>query len=206
MRLILLGAPGSGKGTQATKLSAKLGIPQISTGDIFRKNIKEHTALGLKVQQTVDSGGLVDDDLVIQMVIDRLNQPDAINGYILDGFPRSIPQAIALDQSVKIDYVLNLSIDKQIVINRMASRRTCSSCGSVYNANDLRTEICNKCGGQLITRLDDKPESVTHRLEVYEQTTRPMIDYYSALDRLYNINANATPEQVFSDIMLVLGK
>lgn len=201
MRIILLGAPGSGKGTQAQLLTKHYNIPQISTGDIFRKNIKEGTPLGKKVTEIVNSGHLVPDDVVIALVADRLTQDDCKNGYILDGFPRSIGQAEAFDKIAEVDFVINLQIDENVIVNRMTGRRTCKDCGAVTHVSRLEKDQCPKCCGQLYVRDDDTESVVKDRLDVYATTTMPLIDYYAKQNKILNVNSNQAIEKVFADII-----
>ena len=183
MRIIMLGAPGAGKGTQAKKIAAKYGIPHISTGDIFRANIKEGTELGKKAKTYMDQGLLVPDELVVDLVVDRLQQEDAQKGYVLDGFPRTIPQAESLDEALKkvnskIDYAIDVDVPDENIINRMSGRRACVKCGATYHLMYAPTKvegICDACGDKLILRDDDKPETVKKRLNVYHEQTQPLI-------------------------------
>lgn len=205
MRLIMLGAPGSGKGTQAQRLTERFNIPQISTGDIFRKNMKEGTPLGIKVKKIIDAGELVPDDVVIEIVADRLQQDDCKNGYILDGFPRSIPQAEALEKVADIDAVIELSIPDQVIINRMTGRRTCKDCGTVYHIDNIgQSKVCGKCNGELIIRSDDQHETVVNRLKVYENTTKPLSDFYRKKGKLHIIDADRNIDLVTEAIIEAL--
>ena len=184
MKIIMLGAPGAGKGTQALKIAEKYNIPHISTGDIFRMNIKEGTELGKKAKSFMDQGLLVPDELVVDLVVDRLAQPDAKNGYVLDGFPRTIPQAEALDKALAekgeaVDYAIDVDVPDENIINRMSGRRACTACGGTYHIKYAPTKVegvCDACGGALVLRDDDKPETVKKRLEVYHEHTQPVID------------------------------
>ena len=184
MKIIMLGAPGAGKGTQAKKLSEKYGIPHISTGDIFRANIKNNTELGQKAKGYMDAGQLVPAELVVDLVVDRIKEKDCFKGFILDGFPRTIPQAEALDyalnnQNEKIDYAINVEVPDENIVNRMSGRRACVDCGATYHiayAPTSKEGICDKCGGGLVLRDDDKPETVLKRLGVYHEQTQPVID------------------------------
>ena len=186
MKIIMLGAPGAGKGTHAKKITEKFGIPAISTGDIFRENIKNGTELGKKAKEYMDAGNLVPDELVCDLVVDRLKQDDCKNGYILDGFPRTIPQAEALTAALAkdddaIDYALEIFLEDQAIIDRMSGRRVCKSCGATYHVVNIppKTEgVCDECDGELIVRDDDAPETVKKRLDVYHEQTAPLIDYY----------------------------
>ncbi|MEG2159528.1 MAG: adenylate kinase [Clostridia bacterium] len=202
MKIIFLGAPGSGKGTHAQRLSQQYGIPQISTGDIFRQNLKEETPLGLQIKDILASGGLVPDSVTVEIVKDRLLKSDCAKGYILDGFPRSIAQAEALDRFQNIDYVVTLDVDKELLINRLCGRKTCTSCNGVYHIATLGgSVVCPNCGGQLITRSDDSEETVKNRIKVYEQNTFPLIEYYTRQGKVKLINANNPIDKVYADIL-----
>ncbi len=213
MKIIMLGAPGAGKGTQAQQIAAKYGIPQISTGDIFRANIKENTDLGAKAKVYMDAGELVPDDLVIDLVADRLTWDDCKDGYILDGFPRSIPQAEALDEILKsrddkLDYVLDINVPDENIINRMSGRRACLNCGATYHIefNPPKVDgICDNCGSELVLRDDDKPETVRERLTVYHDQTQPLIDYYDKEDVLETVDGTKEIDDVFQQIVDILG-
>ena len=188
MKIIMLGAPGAGKGTQAKKIAAKYGIPHISTGDIFRANIKNGTELGKKAKTYMDQGLLVPDELVVDLVVDRVNQDDCENGYVLDGFPRTIPQAEALTEALekmgqKVDFAIDVNVPDENIVKRMGGRRACVTCGATYHmvyAPTKKEGICDTCGGELILRDDDKPETVQKRLNVYHDQTQPLIDYYTS--------------------------
>lgn len=214
MKIIMLGAPGAGKGTQAIKISAKYGIPQISTGDIFRANIKNGTELGKKAKTFMDQGLLVPDEVVVDLVVDRLKQEDCSNGYVLDGFPRTIPQAKALDEALekineKMDFAINVEVPDENITNRMSGRRACVACGATYHLVTIPTKapgICDKCGGSLILREDDKPETVLKRLTIYHDQTQPLIDYYSAQNILVEVDGTKNLEDVFNDIINVVEK
>ena len=213
MKIIMLGAPGAGKGTQAKKIAEKYSIPHISTGDIFRANIKNGTELGQKAKTYMDQGLLVPDELVVDLVVDRVNQDDCVNGYVLDGFPRTIPQAEALDKALKelgqkIDYAINVEVPDENIVNRMSGRRACVDCGATYHiayAPTSKEGICDKCGGGLILRDDDKPETVTKRLSVYHEQTRPLISFYADKHVLYTVDGTQNMEQVFEAITKILG-
>ena len=187
MKVVMLGAPGAGKGTQAKKIAAKYNIPHISTGDIFRANIKNGTELGKKAKTYMDQGLLVPDELVVDLVVDRVNQEDCADGYVLDGFPRTIPQAEALtkalaSQGQKLDYAIDVDVPDENIVRRMSGRRACVGCGATYHLEYAPTKkegICDVCGGELILRDDDKPETVEKRLGVYHEQTQPLIDYYT---------------------------
>ena len=214
MKVIMLGAPGAGKGTQAKKLAAEYSIPHISTGDIFRANIKEGTELGKKAKAYMDAGQLVPDELVCDLVVDRIQQDDCKNGYLLDGFPRTIPQAEALDAAVeklgqKIDYAVNIDVPDDNIINRMSGRRACVGCGATYHIvfNPPKVEdVCDVCGKSLILRDDDKPETVKTRLDVYHAQTQPLIDYYAGRGVLVTVDGTQNMDKVFADIKDILDK
>ena len=209
MKIIMLGAPGAGKGTQAKKIAAKYGIPHISTGDIFRANIKEGTELGKKAKTYMDQGLLVPDELVVDLVVDRLHQDDCKKGYVLDGFPRTIPQAESLDAALektgeKMEYAIDVNI-----VNRMGGRRACVGCGATYHIvyNPTKVEgICDACGEKLILRDDDKPETVQKRLGVYHEQTQPLIDYYTKAGILKEVDGTVDMEEVFQNIVQILGE
>lgn len=213
MKLIMLGAPGAGKGTQAKKIAEKYQIPHISTGDIFRANIKAGTELGMKAKSFMDQGQLVPDEVTIGMLLDRISQDDSKNGYVLDGFPRTIPQAESLtaalkERGEKIDYAVNVDVPDDNIINRMSGRRACVGCGATYHVvyNAPKTEdICDTCGEKLILRDDDKPETVQNRLLVYHDQTQPLIDYYKKEGVLVEVDGTQNLEKVFQDIVAVLG-
>ncbi|MGN0369961.1 MAG: adenylate kinase [Butyrivibrio sp.] len=213
MKIIMLGAPGAGKGTQADKICAKYNIPHISTGDIFRANIKNNTELGRKAKEYMDKGLLVPDELVVDLVVDRVKADDCSKGYVLDGFPRTIPQAEALDEALssmgeKVDFAINVEVPDENIINRMSGRRACVTCGATYHIVYAPTKaegICDKCGSELILRDDDKPETVKKRLDVYHDQTQPLIDYYTAKDVLKEVDGTQDMEKVFSDIVNILG-
>ena len=213
MKIIMLGAPGAGKGTQAKKIAAKYEIPHISTGDIFRANIKNGTELGKKAKTYMDQGLLVPDELVVDLVVDRVQQEDCKNGYVLDGFPRTIPQAESLDAALeklgdKIDYAVNVEVPDENIINRMGGRRACVGCGATYHIvyNPTKVEsVCDACGEKLIMRDDDKPETVQKRLTVYHDQTQPLIDYYSKSGVLKEVDGTVDMEDVFAAIVDILG-
>ena len=204
MKIIFLGAPGSGKGTHATRVKTELGIPHISTGDIFRENIKGGTPLGVLAKSYIDKGALVPDDVVIDIVKDRLSREDCKNGFILDGFPRTIYQAEALKDIAAIDVVINLVVDDEAIVKRVAGRRMCR-CGETYNVAFLDGKTtCAKCGGELYQRDDDKEETVKSRLEVYHKETAPLIDYYRKEGLLKDVDGSQGIDAVYVDIMKVL--
>ena len=213
MKVIMLGAPGAGKGTQAKKIAAKYQIPHISTGDIFRANIKEGTELGKKAKEYMDQGLLVPDELTVDLVIDRVKQDDCKNGYVLDGFPRTIPQAESLDAALakmgqKVDYAINVEVPDENIISRMSGRRACVGCGATYHIkyNPPKAEgICDACGEKLILRDDDKPETVQKRLGVYHDQTQPLIDYYGKAGVLKEVDGTVDMEDVFQAIVDILG-
>ena len=198
MKIIMLGAPGAGKGTQAKKIAEKYEIPHISTGDIFRANIKNNTELGKKAKAYMDQGLLVPDELTLELIMDRFEQPDCKNGYVLDGFPRTIPQAEALtkalsENSEKIDFAVNVEVPDESIVERMSGRRACLNCGGTYHIifNPSKKEgICDKCSSELVLREDDKPETVSKRLKVYHDQTQPLIDYYRGQKVLREVDGN----------------
>ena len=212
MKIIMLGAPGAGKGTHAKKITEKFGIPAISTGDIFRENIKNGTELGKKAKEYMDAGNLVPDELVCDLVVDRLKQDDCKNGYILDGFPRIIPQAEALTAALAkdddaIDYALEIFLEDQAIIDRMSGRRVCKSCGATYHVVNIppKTEgVCDECDGELIVRDDDAPETVKKRLDVYHEQTAPLIDYYKKQGILKVIDGSKGLDTCFEEICGIL--
>ena len=214
MKIIMLGAPGAGKGTQAKKLSEKYGIPHISTGDIFRANIKNNTELGQKAKGYMDAGQLVPDELVVDLVVDRIKEKDCFKGFILDGFPRTIPQAEALDyalnnQNEKIDYAINVDVPDENIINRMGGRRACVGCGATYHVVHAAPKVegvCDTCGEKLVLRDDDQPETVQKRLNVYHEQTQPLIDYYTKEGILKSVDGTKDLEEVFADIVAILGE
>ncbi len=207
MKLIFLGPPGAGKGTIASELSKKMGIPHISTGDLFRKSIKNQTVLGQKVQKIIESGDLVPDALTVAMVKERLNNPDVENGYILDGFPRTIMQADSLSQFSEIDSVINFVIQDEQVIERLAGRRICKNCGEGYHIETLKPQkegICDKCGEELVKRPDDAPEAIKNRLDVYYESTEPLIEYYKDKNKLKDIDGSGSVDAVMAETEAVI--
>ena len=207
MKLILLGAPGAGKGTQATRLADQYHIPHISTGDIFRANLKEETPLGLKAKEYMDQGLLVPDELTVDLVMDRLAKPDCANGYILDGFPRTLVQAAALDAKVDIDAAINVEVPDEKIVKRMAGRRVCPKCGEPYHTEykvPAKEGVCDRCGSLLIIRKDDKAETVLKRLAVYHDQTAPLIDHYQAAGKLITVDGTQSVEAVTDAITTAL--
>ena len=212
MKIIMLGPPGSGKGTYSKKLSPLLGVPHISTGDIFREHIKNRTEIGMKVKDNIDAGKLVADDIVMDVVKERLSREDAKKGFIFDGFPRTIVQAQEFDKLLKVDVVINLNVPEEIVIKRLSSRRQCRKCGAIFNVLTLKPKtegICDKCGSELYQRDDDKEDVIRSRLEVYRKQTQPLIDYYKGKGLILDIVNNkldTPPEEVLEKIMEELKK
>ncbi|MEL3909364.1 MAG: adenylate kinase [Treponemataceae bacterium] len=202
MNLVFLGPPGAGKGTLAFEVSKEYKIPHISTGDIFRQAIKDKTELGLKVKSIIDSGALVSDDITTALVAERLKANDCKNGFILDGFPRTIPQAESLEKIVKLDKAVNLDILDEEVITRLSSRRTCLKCGKSFNVITMKPKkegICDACGNDLVTREDDKPESIKKRLEAYRAQTAPVINFYRDKNKIVDIDARPALEKVLDE-------
>lgn len=214
MKIIMLGAPGAGKGTQAIMISEKYGIPHISTGDIFRANIKNGTELGKKAREYMDQGLLVPDELTCDLVVDRISRDDCSKGYILDGFPRTIPQAQALDRALEnmktsLDYAIDVDVPDENIVNRMSGRRACPGCGATYHVMfraPKQEGICDECGEKLIVRVDDLPETVQKRLTVYHDQTQPLIDYYDKKGILKTVDGTKHVEEVFKDITSILGE
>lgn len=203
MNIILLGAPGAGKGSQAVKLKEYYGIPHISTGDAFRSNIARGTEIGMYAKSFMDKGQLVPDDVVVKIVAERLGADDCKNGFLLDGFPRSIPQAEALEKLTKIDYVINFVIDFDRVVERLGGRRTCV-CGETYHVSTHGSDTCDKCGQKLFIRDDDKEDIIRNRLSVYEQNTAPLVDFYRERGLLVDVDADRTIDETFKDIIGLL--
>ncbi len=213
MKLIMLGAPGAGKGTQAKMIAEKCSIPHISTGDIFRANIKQGTELGKKAKSYMDAGGLVPDELVCDLVVDRIGQEDCKDGFILDGFPRTIPQAEALTDALNkigqtMDYAIDIEVPDQAIIDRMGGRRACVDCGATYHIVNIppkKEGVCDACGAALVLRDDDKPETVKKRLDVYHDQTQPLIDYYKKQGILKEVDGTMEMNQVFDAIVEITG-
>ena len=214
MKVIMLGAPGAGKGTQAKKIADKYQIPHISTGDIFRANIKNGTELGTKAKAYMDQGLLVPDELTLELIMDRFKEPDCKNGYVLDGFPRTIPQAEALDKALaelgqKVDYAIDVDVPDENIVHRMGGRRACVGCGATYHLEYAPTKaegVCDVCGKELILRDDDKPETVLKRLGVYHEQTQPLIDYYTNAGILRTVDGTIDITDVFQAIVDILGE
>jgi adenylate kinase len=213
MRLILLGPPGAGKGTQADKIAKEYNIPHISTGDIFRANIKNETELGLEAKQYIDNGELVPDTVVVAIVEDRIKQDDTENGFLLDGFPRTENQALALDDVLKemdisLDAVININVDSQILVSRITGRRICKDCGATFHVEfnpPAEEGVCDLCGGELYQRSDDNEDTVQNRIDVYNKQTAPLIEYYSKQDLIKTIDGEQAIDKVFTDIVKKLG-
>lgn len=213
MKIIMLGAPGAGKGTQAKQIADKYSIPHISTGDIFRANIKNGTELGKKAKQYMDQGALVPDELTCDLVMDRIQQDDCKNGFVLDGFPRTIPQAEALDVALgkineKMDYAIDVDVPDENIVNRMSGRRACLNCGATYHLISIPPKvegICDRCGSEIVLREDDKPETVQKRLKVYHEQTQPLIDYYKNQGILKSVDGTQPMDEVFKAIVTILG-
>ena len=212
MKIIMLGAPGAGKGTQAKMIAEKFNIPHISTGDIFRANIKNGTELGKKAKEFMDKGQLVPDELTVEILLDRVANEDCKNGYVLDGFPRTIPQADVLDKELtklgdKVDFAINVDVPDENIVRRMSGRRACLKCGATYHIEHIPPKqegICDKCGSELVQRDDDKPETVQNRLSVYHEQTQPLIDYYNKKNILKSVDGTKDMQEVFSDIVNIL--
>ncbi|MGI6204898.1 MAG: adenylate kinase [Anaerovoracaceae bacterium] len=213
MNLILLGPPGAGKGTQAAKIIEKYNIPHISTGDIFRENIKEGTDLGMRAKEFMDKGELVPDSLVIEIALDRLTKDDCRGGFLLDGFPRTVEQAEALDEFLKgrgekVDHVLDIEVPAEELITRILGRRVCEKCGATYNIPNMPPKVdgvCDVCGGKLMQRKDDTRETVENRIAVYEKQTAPLLDYYRKAGNISRLDGTTGLENVFADIVGILG-
>ena len=207
MKLILLGAPGSGKGTQAVYITKRFNLSHVSTGDLFRDNIKKETPLGLKVKEVMETGNLCPDNLTVELVKDRLAMADCINGYLLDGFPRNLYQAKALDEFNAPDMVVNLVVDLGRIEHRITGRKSCPKCGASFHVDFIgNVNTCKDCGATLIVRKDDNHKTVKERLDVYKHQTEPLIDYYGKQGKLINVNGDQPIEKVFEDIVKVLGQ
>lgn len=213
MKIIMLGAPGAGKGTQAKMIADKYGVPHISTGNIFRANIKNGTELGMEAKKYMDQGLLVPDELTVRILLDRVAQDDCKNGYVLDGFPRTIPQAEVLDSELTklgdhIDYAINVDVPDENIVKRMSGRRACLTCGATYHIEHVppkKEGICDVCGSELVLRDDDKPETVKNRLNVYHEQTQPLIDFYTEKGVLKTVDGTVPMEEVFAAITAILG-
>jgi len=213
MKIIMLGAPGAGKGTQAKMIAEKYQVPHVSTGDIFRANIKNGTELGMEAKKYMDQGQLVPDELTVKILLDRVAQPDCKNGYVLDGFPRTIPQAEVLDKALaelseSIDYAINVDVPDENIVRRMSGRRACLSCGATYHIEHIppkKEGICDTCGQELVLRDDDKPETVLNRLDVYHKQTQPLIDFYTEKGVLRTVDGTVDMQDVFGAIVAILG-
>ena len=214
MKIIMLGAPGAGKGTQAKMIADKYGVPHVSTGDIFRANIKNGTELGMEAKKYMDQGLLVPDEMTVKILLDRVSQPDCKNGYVLDGFPRTIPQAEVLDKALaelgeSIDYAIDVDVPDENIVKRMSGRRACVSCGATYHVVHVppkKEGICDRCGSELILRDDDKPETVKNRLDVYHKQTQPLIDFYTKKGVLKTVDGTVDMQDVFKAIVAILGE
>lgn len=212
MKVVMLGAPGAGKGTQAKRIAAEYEIPHISTGDIFRENIKNETPLGKKAKVYMDQGLLVPDELVLELIMERFAAADCKNGYVLDGFPRTIPQAEALDEALekkndRLEYAIDVEVSDEVIIKRMGGRRACPGCGRTYHTETLRSKtegICDYCGTELVLRDDDKPDTVKKRLQVYHEQTQPLLDYYRDKGILYSVDGTGGIENIYKEIIHVL--
>ena len=213
MKIIMLGAPGAGKGTQAKMIAQKYQIPHVSTGDIFRANIKNGTELGKEAKKYMDQGLLVPDELTVKILLDRVAQDDCKNGYVLDGFPRTIPQAEVLDKALSdlgdaIDYAINVDVPDENIVKRMSGRRACLACGATYHIEHIppkKEGICDVCGQGLVLRDDDKPETVLNRLKVYNDQTQPLIDFYTAKGVVKSVDGTVDMQDVFCAIVSILG-
>lgn len=213
MKIIMLGAPGAGKGTQAIMIAEKYGIPHVSTGDIFRANIKNNTPLGQEAKKYMDQGQLVPDELTVKILLDRVAKDDCKNGYVLDGFPRTIPQAEVLENALKelndkIDYAIDVDVPDENIVKRMGGRRACVKCGATYHIEHVPPKqegVCDNCGESLILRDDDKPETVQKRLDVYHKQTQPLIDFYNERNILKSVDGTMDKKDVFDAIVAILG-
>lgn len=213
MKIIMLGAPGAGKGTQAKMIAEKYGIPHISTGDIFRANIKNGTELGMKAKSFMDKGELVPDELTVSMLLDRVGKPDCKDGYVLDGFPRTIPQAEELDRALsgrneEIDFAVDVDVPDENIVKRMSGRRACLKCGATYHMEHIpprKEGVCDSCGSELVLRDDDKAETVQKRLQVYHEQTQPLIEFYTRKGILKTVDGTQDMKDVFGAIVGILG-
>lgn len=213
MKIIMLGAPGAGKGTQAKMIADKYSVPHISTGDIFRANIKNGTQLGMEAKEYMDQGLLVPDELTVKILLDRVAQEDCKNGYVLDGFPRTIPQAEVLDKALaelgdEIDYAINVDVPDENIVKRMSGRRACLACGATFHMEHVPPKqegICDRCGKELVLRDDDKAETVLNRLSVYHDQTQPLIEFYSSKGVLKTVDGTKPMQEVFDSIVTILG-
>ena len=213
MKIIMLGAPGAGKGTQAKMIAEKYQVPHVSTGDIFRANIKNGTELGMEAKKYMDQGQLVPDELTVKILLDRVAQPDCEGGYVLDGFPRTIPQAEVLDKALSelnesIDYAINVDVPDENIVRRMSGRRACLGCGATYHIEHIppkKEGICDTCGQELVLRDDDKAETVLNRLNVYHKQTQPLIDFYTEKGVLKTVDGTVDMKDVFAAIVAILG-
>jgi adenylate kinase len=209
MRIVVFGPPSAGKGTQAQKLASKYGIPQIATGDLLRKAVADKTPLGLKIKSYLDEGKLGPDSLIVKLISERISKPDCSKGYILDGFPRTPGQALALDKMADVDVVLNIVVDPEELVERAVGRRTCLKCGAVYHVKfnpPMNEGICENCGSRLVQRDDDKEETVRKRLRVYEEQTAPLVDYYRKKRKLVDIDGSGGIDAVFSRMIKAIAK
>jgi adenylate kinase len=209
MKLVVFGPPSAGKGTQAQKLSTKYGLPQVSTGDLLRKAVADRTPLGLKVKSYLDQGRLGPDDLIVKLIKERVSKPDCKNGYLLDGFPRTIGQAKELDRMTDVDLVLNIVVDMEVLVERAVGRRSCPKCGAVYHIKfnpPMNAGLCEKCGSSLVQRNDDKEETVRNRLKVYREQTAPLIDHYRKKGKLVDIDGSSGIDAVFSQMVKAVSK
>ena len=214
MKIIMLGAPGAGKGTQAKMIADKYALPHVSTGDIFRANLKEGTELGMKVKAYMDKGALVPDELTVEILLDRVSKDDCKNGYVLDGFPRTIPQAEVLDKELEklgdaVDLAIDVEVPDENIVRRMSGRRACVKCGATYHVEHIPPKqegICDRCGAELIQRDDDKPETVQKRLSVYHEQTAPLIDYYTKKGILKTVDGTQDMDAVFGAITAIIDR
>ncbi len=214
MKIIMLGAPGAGKGTQAKMIADKYALPHVSTGDIFRANLKEGTELGMKAKAYMDQGALVPDELTVEILLDRVSKDDCKNGYVLDGFPRTIPQAEVLDKELEklgdaVDLAIDVEVPDENIVRRMSGRRACVKCGATYHVEHIPPKqegICDRCGAELIQRDDDKPETVQKRLSVYHEQTAPLIDYYTKKGILKTVDGTQDMDAVFGAITAIIDR